>query len=308
MRIGLSMYQHSNWNQYADFCRKGAYAACPQEHRDATGQLSFHMLKIERSDHDNTDPPVPETIIAVPLAATEGNAWDRDLGAGWRRESAVPGRVLLLPESTESRWQVRGRGTLLVLAVPTATLQRVLGPVARGNAESTLRPLGDETWEDALAPALLAQMWSSLRSPHAVDRLFIDSALVTLVSHFAQRTTSRSAERGHIALPSWRLKRVRDYVQEHLHEQIEILDLAELAGLSVRHFTRVFREEVGQTPHQWLRALRIERAIQLLSSRKHRLVDVAELSGFSDQSHFTNVFKEITGYTPLRWLNANRVD
>jgi AraC family transcriptional regulator len=99
---------------------------------------------------------------------------------------------------------------------------------------------------------------------------------------------------------------VREYVEAHLHEEVDIVALSEVAGLSVRHFSRAFREELGETPHKWLMTRRTEKAMELMTGANMGLAQVAELCGFAGQSHFTKVFKQVTGNTPKRWYNEKR--
>jgi AraC family transcriptional regulator len=169
-----------------------------------------------------------------------------------------------------------------------------------------LIPLADRSHDDPLIQPLMLRLWESLAGAHATDRLLVDGALVTLVSHLIQRAGCVQKVPKYVALPPWRLKRVREYVEAHLHEEVDIVTLAEVAGLSVRHFSRAFREELGETPHKWLMTRRTEKAIELMTGANMGLAQVAELCGFAGQSHFTKVFKQITGHTPKRWYNERK--
>jgi len=299
------MAQDTVWTRYSDFYRESPYAIFPQEHRDSPGRLPFHMITVDQADHDFVDPSVPETIISLPLAATEGNSWGWDMGSGWHREPAIPGRMLVLPSDNVSQWEVRGCRKILMIAIPSKTVRRILGPCVPDQLSEAFSPLADKTWEDALVQPLLTRLWESTAGGHVMDRLLVDGALTTLVSHLLQRAGTVDRDLKFIALPPWRLKRVYEYVDAHLHEEIDIVTLSEVAGLSVRHFSRAFREEVGETPHRWLMMRRTERATQLLGRNDMALAQVAEICGFAGQSHFTKVFKQVTGHTPKRWSSQN---
>lgn len=110
------------------------------------------------------------------------------------------------------------------------------------------------------------------------------------------------AESGNI---SPRIGRVLVYVEDHFHQPLTIDDLAGEAGLSKYHFSRVFREEVGETPWAFVRRTRIERAKELLERGATPAAAAVE-AGFFDQSHFTNVLKEAEGTTPKRYREAHR--
>ena len=94
-----------------------------------------------------------------------------------------------------------------------------------------------------------------------------------------------------------RIRRVQDHIDLHLGEALCLDDLAEVAGLSRYHFSRVFRDEVGQTPWAFVRDARIERAKTLLSEGTPP-AEAAHDAGFFDQSHLTRVLRRFDGRTP----------
>lgn len=300
------MDQLDGWTRYADFYRASPYAAFPQEHRNSPGRLPFQMIKVDLNDYEFVDPSLPETVLALPLSASSGNAWSWDMGEGWRQEAAMPGRMLVLPADNASRWKFVGSRQVLALAIPSRTMRQVLGSSAPCDLTDAFRPLAQQTWEDDFVQALMMRLWEGAQGGHATDRLLVDGGLVTLVSHLAQRADSALRPVKYVALPQWRLKRVIDFVDAHLHEEIDLVALAHTAGLSVRHFARTFREQMGETPHRWVMDRRMARAMALIKRNDMPLPDVAESCGFSGQSHFTKVFKQLTGTTPRRWFHQQK--
>jgi AraC family transcriptional regulator len=106
------------------------------------------------------------------------------------------------------------------------------------------------------------------------------------------------------SLQKWRLKRVLQYVDDHLAAKITLQHLAMVAGLSRMHFAAQFRAAVGMRPHEYLLKRRIERAEELLKQAEVPVVDVALTVGFQTQAHFTTVFKRFAGDTPYQWRCA----
>lgn len=96
------------------------------------------------------------------------------------------------------------------------------------------------------------------------------------------------------------LDRLRTHVQGNLNRGVSAEALADVAELSRTHFNRLFRRATGQSPYQWVMALRIDAAKDRLAQGMP-LAEIAGLTGFSDQAHFTRVFKSATGVTPGRW-------
>ncbi len=121
------------------------------------------------------------------------------------------------------------------------------------------------------------------------------------------RAKEACIERQMRALQKWRLKRVVEYVDNHLSGRITLLDLAAVAGLSRMHFASQFRAATGFRPHEYLLRRRIQRAEELLRQSSMTLVEIALTVGFQTQAHFTTVFKRFVGDTPYQWRNANCV-
>lgn len=110
-------------------------------------------------------------------------------------------------------------------------------------------------------------------------------------------------EDAHGGLPPGSIRRVRDYIDSHLTENIRIDTLATSVGLSVYHFARVFKQSIGMPPHEFILRRRVERADQMLHRTELPLSEIAAAVGFSDQSHFARHFRRQTGMTPgaARW-------
>ncbi len=110
----------------------------------------------------------------------------------------------------------------------------------------------------------------------------------------------------HIVLPNWKLRRVIDYIQGHLEDDVRLSDLASVAGLSTFHFARVFRQATGVTPYQYVRDRRIEHSRVLLLEDNLELSQLALKCGFASQSHFTAAFTKAVGMSPGRFRRNNR--
>lgn len=90
----------------------------------------------------------------------------------------------------------------------------------------------------------------------------------------------------------------REWALAHLHEPLTLRQLAECEAVSVRTFTRRFREEMGTSPQRWLLHQRVERARHLLE-RSDRTVDqVAADAGFGSASAMRLHFQAVLGVSP----------
>jgi len=93
-------------------------------------------------------------------------------------------------------------------------------------------------------------------------------------------------------------RRVLELIDAALDARLTVEMLSREVGLSVAHFARAFKETMGRAPHQYLLALRLERARRLLETTEASLSDIAQRAGFADQAHFTRLFKRAFGTTP----------
>lgn len=100
--------------------------------------------------------------------------------------------------------------------------------------------------------------------------------------------------------PGEKTKMLCSYMEQHLAENIALDDLASMIGAGKSYLLRSFTKEVGVSPYRYLQTIRIERAKKLLEQGIGP-IDVAGMTGFSDQSHFTNYFKEFIGLTPKQY-------
>src|SRR5262249_13957861 len=94
----------------------------------------------------------------------------------------------------------------------------------------------------------------------------------------------------------------------HLARAMHLEELADQVSLSVSYFCRAFKETFGDTPHEYIIGLRLERAQQLMLSTADSLSQIALACGFADQAHFCKIFRRGMGETPSAWRRRNVSD
>lgn len=239
---------------------------------------------------------------ALPITLKGDRAWllialapaDLVLRAGCEAAAhhAQPGAFCLLPAGADTELNLAPGGELLAIGDPPAELLAAGSPVPlRCNpADATLV---------ALARACLAER----EMAGLASDLLIHAFSLALIAQAARAAARAQAGRDgrDYALAPHRLRRVTQYIDQHLDEPVCVNTLAEVAGLSAKHFARAFKQATGDSPHQYLLARRIERAKLLLANGDLPLAQVALGCGFGSQQQMTKVFTSATGVSPGRW-------
>ncbi len=123
-----------------------------------------------------------------------------------------------------------------------------------------------------------------------------DEAMVQLLGRILMRHGRLSAH-GKSAGERQAVRRVKDYLTENVAENVDLVTLAAIAGLSRSHLIRAFKRETGLTPHAFTIDQRVRLARRLLLEGDAP-VNVAIAAGFADQAHMTRAFKARIGVTP----------
>ena len=95
------------------------------------------------------------------------------------------------------------------------------------------------------------------------------------------------------------------YIRKYLEKDIRLETLADLVYLSKVHFIRLFKQETGTTPLQYIHQKKIEKAQLLLATENLSIKEIAYRLAFVDASYFNRLFKKITGMTPQNFRSKN---
>ncbi len=101
-----------------------------------------------------------------------------------------------------------------------------------------------------------------------------------------------------------RLKRLREYVEQSYSEPISLGKAAGIAALESSYFSAYFRAKVGITFTEWLRQVRVEKAMELMKASDFSITEVAYEVGFGDLRTFERAFKKHTLTTPREFRKS----
>ncbi|RBW67436.1 helix-turn-helix transcriptional regulator [Bacillus taeanensis] len=117
-------------------------------------------------------------------------------------------------------------------------------------------------------------------------------------SYEIHKILSLLLERNHTLSSVSDLKDVITFIDENSEKPLNISDLANIASLSVYHFSRKFKKFTGLSPHEYLILKRLTHAKSLLKNTNFSINKISDMIGFSSPSHFIATFKKHTNMTP----------
>ena len=136
------------------------------------------------------------------------------------------------------------------------------------------------SFQDPLVAEIAFAIVSEMRTQTAGGRLLAETLAVSLAARLVHSHSGLSPDKdleqlSYQGLDRRRLTRVREYIAANLEGDLTIAQLAKVACLSHFHFARAFKTAVGQSPHQYVSAQRLERAKEMLTRGDQPLLDIA---------------------------------
>ena len=120
-----------------------------------------------------------------------------------------------------------------------------------------------------------------------VDNVFIDVYNKFIKQQSAQKKT-----------PDW-VKELKQIIQDQIDTNVSLTEISKSLDIHPSYLSREFSKHFNNLSFgEYIRKLRIEKAIELLKNSNYALTEIAYLTGFSDHSHFTRIFKQHTGESP----------
>jgi AraC-like DNA-binding protein len=100
--------------------------------------------------------------------------------------------------------------------------------------------------------------------------------------------------------PLW-VNKINEILHDRISEKLSLIDLSGTLGIHPVHLSRDFSKYFQCSMGEYVRKLKVEKSLVMLSNKKYSLMDISFECGFSDQSHFIRCFKEITGINPMAY-------
>jgi AraC family transcriptional regulator len=274
------------------------------------------VLDLSPEESASWDPFLLQIVENTPLQA---RAYFRDVALGVylsgrhkiRRQignSVVegwsdPGTINMTPPGVESTWEANGSSRAAVIVIRPQFIARAIEE--HWEADPNKMELEKQFLvRDPVIEAVALNLALEAASGSPAGGLYAESACEFLAHHLIYRYSNltRTPPRFAGGLSSRRLKVVLDYIEDTLGQPIKLRELAALAGISIRHFERAFRQSTGSAPHAYVMERRLQRARGLLINQLLMPIEqIAVQLGFSSSGHFSSAFRRHAGLTPTEF-------
>ena len=261
------------------------------------GWRSLYAAKFREAPLSVSEPAIGHPSLIYHLARPTDVSRQID-GEHAERSVIGPGRFCVTPGDASAHWQHSGNPEILHLYLRKSVYEGAAAEMF--GTCPTLVPRFAIV--DPLLEQLAMAVLDALRDGTADDRLYVETIAQLIGVHLARAHSSRArAPRNREApdgLSRARVRRLVDYIEQHLGEDLSLEALAAEVGLSPLYLVRAFRSAVGQSPHQYVVARRVEQARRLLTVTTLPIAEISLATGFSSQSHLTSWFRRLVGVSP----------
>jgi AraC-like DNA-binding protein len=152
---------------------------------------------------------------------------------------------------------------------------------------------------------LLEAARSELEHDREAAKASLTIASFMLRSEIERRSGTKDTRTGGLA--GWQIARVRSFIDRNLHRTIRVSELSAVARRSKAHFSRSFKQGLGEPPHAYIVRKRLEVACHLMLTSSTSLSEIALSVGFSDQAHLNRHFKHSFGRSPANWRRDHEI-
>ncbi|HEY5583035.1 MAG TPA: response regulator [Ruminiclostridium sp.] len=99
------------------------------------------------------------------------------------------------------------------------------------------------------------------------------------------------------------VRKIKEYIEEHILEEINTADIAQLVYLNPTYLSRMFKKETGENITEYITRHKMEKAKELLTDHRYKVYQIGEMIGYKDVRHFYKIFKKTFGHTPNDYRN-----
>jgi AraC family transcriptional regulator len=263
------------------------------------------------SQREGPGPVAPHAKISITVRGSDEGLVTCKVGGSWWSARPTTGSIWMKPIGGKyDEAHIRSPKVQVIhLCIPNVVFARLMDDynLPAVPARSIRYSCGAQ---DELINQIGLSVLSEMMSPTAAGPMLVETSSLLLAARLAHSHLEtgliRSPIQSRHGLDDGRLRRVLAYVEEHLAEEITVGDLANVACLSVFHFSRAFAATMGVPPQRYVSGRRLESAKAMIATGHASLSEIALDRQFSSQSSFTRAFRRATGMTPAEYRRRLR--
>ena len=259
----------------------------------------------ERIEQSFVVPAVAEPLIVWVLCGS-ATIEEREPGKEWLASEVTKGDFFLTTSAVpyEMRWHVNSAEPFVVMHIYLGLplLERAIQETHKEvTGAICLREISGG--RDEALSVLFEQFRVELTAQGESSPLLMQGIAQCIAVHLARRYLDTQADNivQRNALPAFKLKRVLNAMERSLSEAFCLGNLADEAGMSEYHFSRLFKRATGLSPSRYFIRLRMTKARQLLIETDMSIIDAGLEVGYSSASHFSQAFKREVGVLPSHY-------
>jgi AraC-like DNA-binding protein len=252
---------------------------------DPSRWIGARFVELEFSERGRFDIAFPELCIVWAL----GPMQIRFGSSRYRPDFAFKDpQVFRLGHSHFGDWQGGSRN--ISLDVSSALIERTLHGTLKGEVEKLVHA------QSAAIKHLLEILRTEMSTGFPAGTLIGETAIAQLINRLQpDDARSRNLE----IRSGWRrIDRAREAIEANISGDLTLAALADIAGMSTRHFCRAFRQATGFSPHEYIVRRRVDHACDLVRTGQLSLADVSSIVGFASHAHMTATFQRVLGCSP----------
>ncbi|WP_428035051.1 helix-turn-helix domain-containing protein [Amphritea sp.] len=231
-----------------------------------------------------------------PTVAVQYSCGDNHFQGVWDKQS-----LSVIPAFQDNQWLIpESDSSTLHIMFPHSAVRKVIEEnlsVSPDNFELQSLFQTDDPVLRNLSELILSETRAQFPSGNLYMESLANALIVHLLNHYSNTTdiSLKHNEAGKITRKG--LQKIVEYIDRNLSDKISLEQLAEILSMSSFHFSRSFKESTGYTPHQFLLLRRTYRARQLLLDKRFTPSQIAQMTGFTDQSHLNRFLRRIFNQT-----------
>lgn len=227
---------------------------------------------------------------------------DRKLDGRFHHDAVAGGDIVIAPVNVPQGGAWESEGDFITIGIEPDIFARAIDESADAKDVELLPQFSTP---DPLIYQIGLALKSVLEKNPENSRLYAETMVNALSVHLMQNYSTRKPilQEYTDGLPKQQLRKVIEYINANLEQDLSLIQLAALVQMSPHYFCHLFKHSTGIAPHQYVIRCRVESAKNLLLSGNLSIAEVAYKVGFANQSHLNRHFKRLLGVTPKKILS-----